>query len=153
MTSTTCKFWPSSRDQWGREGLLWEKESWILHQGNAADHSALAMKQFIADRCTLGTPTPPPPPWLLSVPKVNSALKETHFKSVHEMKRKTLDLLNTVSWCLQYCSEHWEFHMQWCIVQGGGGSVEEDNLNLYDSEKKNLFSTPVPLSSSRTSYI
>jgi hypothetical protein len=30
---------------------LWKKESWILHHGNVPAHNALAMKQFLADKC------------------------------------------------------------------------------------------------------
>jgi hypothetical protein len=31
---------------------LWKKESWSLHQDNAAAHNALSVKQFLDDKCT-----------------------------------------------------------------------------------------------------
>jgi hypothetical protein len=40
-----------------REGVrkktqeLWKKKSWILQQDNAPAHNALAVKQFVADKC------------------------------------------------------------------------------------------------------
>jgi hypothetical protein len=30
---------------------LWKKKSWILHQDTAPFHNALAVKQFLADKC------------------------------------------------------------------------------------------------------
>jgi hypothetical protein len=30
---------------------LWMKKSWIIHQDNAQAHNALAMKQFLGDKC------------------------------------------------------------------------------------------------------
>jgi hypothetical protein len=30
---------------------MWKKKSWHLHQDNAPAHNAVAMKQFLADKC------------------------------------------------------------------------------------------------------
>jgi hypothetical protein len=40
---------------------LCKKKSWILHQDNEPAHNALAVKQFLADKC-IPVLTPPPPP-------------------------------------------------------------------------------------------
>jgi hypothetical protein len=46
-------------------------------------------------------------------PKLKSALKETHFQSVDEVKSKLADLLNRVSADdLQHCFEQLKIHMQ-----------------------------------------
>jgi transposase len=70
---------------------LWKKKSWILHQKNVPLHNALALKQFLTDKCILMVETPPPSPDLAPCdfylfPKVKSALKATHFQSVDEAK-------------------------------------------------------------------
>jgi hypothetical protein len=41
---------------------LWKKKSWILHQDNAPAHNALAVKQFLADKC-IPVLEPPPSPY------------------------------------------------------------------------------------------
>jgi hypothetical protein len=38
---------------------LWKKKSWILHQDNAPAHNALAVKQFLADKCIPVLNSPP----------------------------------------------------------------------------------------------
>jgi hypothetical protein len=80
-------------------------------------HNALAMKQFLADKCI---PVLQHPLWLSPVPKVKSALKGTHFQSVDEVNSKTVDLLNRVSADdLQHCFEQWKIRVQQCIDGGG----------------------------------
>jgi hypothetical protein len=88
---------------------LWKKKSWILHQDIAPAYNALAMKQFLADKC-IAMLEPPPhssdlaPCDFYLFPKVKNALKGTHFRSVDEMKSKTADLLNRASADdLQHC--------------------------------------------------
>jgi hypothetical protein len=100
---------------------LWKKKSWILHQDNAPAHNALAMKQFLADKCIPvlqhSLYSPDLVPYVLYLfPKVKNALKGTHFESVDEVKSETADPLNRVSADdLQHCSEQWKILMQRCI--------------------------------------
>jgi hypothetical protein len=68
---------------------LWKK--WILHQDNAPAHNALAVKQFLTDKC-IPVLEPPLPNFVGFTPcdfylfsKLKSALKGTHFKSVDEL--------------------------------------------------------------------
>jgi hypothetical protein len=71
---------------------LWKKKSRTLHQDNATSHSALAVKQFLADK---RIPVPEHPHSYLApydfylFSKLKSALKATHFQSVDEVKSKT----------------------------------------------------------------
>jgi hypothetical protein len=100
---------------------LWKKKSWILHQDNAAAHSALAVKQFLADKCILVLQHPFYSPDLAPCdfylfPKVKSALKVTNFQSVNEVKSDNL----------QHYFEQCKIHMQRCIDGGRGGYVEGD---------------------------
>jgi hypothetical protein len=75
-----------------KKGLeLWKKESWILDQYHATANNALAVKQFLADKCipvlqhTLYSPDFAPSEFYL-FPKVKSVLKGAHFMSVHEVE-------------------------------------------------------------------
>jgi hypothetical protein len=38
---------------------LWKKKSWILHQDNVPVHNALAVKQFLANKCIPVIEQPP----------------------------------------------------------------------------------------------
>jgi transposase len=67
---------------------LWKKKSWIVLQDNAPAHNALAVKQFLADKC-ISVLEPPPnsldlaPCDFYLFPKLENALKGTQF-SVYE---------------------------------------------------------------------
>jgi hypothetical protein len=66
---------------------MWKKKSWILHQDKAPAHNALAVKQFLADKCIPVLEHAPHSPDLAPCdfypfPKLKSALKGTHFQSV-----------------------------------------------------------------------
>jgi hypothetical protein len=64
---------------------LWKKKSLILHQDNVPAHNALAVKQFLADKCIPVLEHPSPHHFDL-FPKLKNALEGTHFQSVDEMK-------------------------------------------------------------------
>jgi transposase len=69
---------------------LWKKKSWILHQDNAPAHNALAVKQFLADKCISVLEHPPNSPDFAPCdcylfPKLKLALKGIHFQSVDEL--------------------------------------------------------------------
>jgi hypothetical protein len=61
---------------------LWKKKSWILREDNAPAHKAVAVKQFLADKCIPVLEQPPPPPftgfnllWLLLVPQTEKCIE------------------------------------------------------------------------------
>lgn len=102
---------------------LWENNSWLLHQDNAPAHNAISVRQFLANkRITVLEHSP----YFLDLapcdfylfPKVKSALKGTHFKSVGQ--GKTADLLKKVTLeDLQHCFGQWKIRMQRCIDREG----------------------------------
>ena len=81
---------------------LWKNKSWILHQDNAPAHNALSVKRYLAAR---GTPVLEHAPYspdlapcdFFLFPKIKSALKGTRFESMEEVKRKSAELLNTLT--------------------------------------------------------
>jgi hypothetical protein len=78
---------------------LWKKKSWVLHEDNTPAHNALAIKQFLANKCipVLKHFTGFSPLWFLPVRQTESPLKGTHFRSVNEVTSKTAYLLIRVS--------------------------------------------------------
>lgn len=103
----------------------WKNDSWILHQDNAPAHNALSVKQFLADKRIPVLEHPPYSPDLAPCdfylfPKVKSALKGRHFRSVEEVKAETAKLLKALTpEDLQHCFEQWQARMQRCIHRGG----------------------------------
>jgi hypothetical protein len=79
-------------------------------------HVALAVKQFLADKCISVLQHPLYSPDLTPcdlAPQTKSTLKGTQFQSV-EVKSIMADLVNRMSADdLQRCFEQWEIHMQW----------------------------------------
>jgi hypothetical protein len=70
---------------------LWKKKSWILHADDAPAHNALAVKQFLANKCIPVLKLPPhsldlAPCDFYLFPKLKNTLKGTHFQSVNEVK-------------------------------------------------------------------
>jgi hypothetical protein len=78
-----------------KRSYLWKKK-WILHQDNAPAHNALAVKQFLADKCVPVLEQPPPPSHSLDFvscdlylfPKLKSALRGTHLSLSMRLNRK-----------------------------------------------------------------
>lgn len=109
------------------------KNGFILHQDNAPAHSALSVKQFLAQKNITLLEHPPYSPDLAPCdfylfPKVKSVLKGTRFESVAEVKRKTAELLKALTENdLQHCFQQWEIRMQRC-VGAQGEYIEGENM-------------------------
>jgi histone-lysine N-methyltransferase SETMAR len=103
---------------------LWEN-GFILHQDNAPSHSALSVKQFLAEKSITVLEHPPYSPDLAPCdfflfPKVKSELKGTRFESVTEVKKKTTELLRQLKEDdLQHCFDQWKTRMQRCVDAEG----------------------------------
>lgn len=104
---------------------LSRNDSWFLHQDNAPAHNALSVKQFFAEK---RIPVPEHPPYspdlapcdFYLLPNIKSALKETHFQSVEDVKVKTAELLKSLTLDdLQHCFEQWKKRMQRYIDREG----------------------------------
>ena len=71
---------------------LWENNAWVLHHDNAPAHSALSIRQFLAERNvpTLEQPLYSPdlaPCDFFLVPKLKGVIKGTRFTDVEAIKR------------------------------------------------------------------
>ena len=80
---------------------LWENKRWILHHDNALAHSALSIRQFLAERqvATLEHPlySPDLAPcdyWLF--PKIKGVLKGSHFEGVEDIKEHVTSTLRSI---------------------------------------------------------
>ncbi len=70
---------------------LWETNAWVLHHDNAPAHTALSIRQFLAERNTAALKQPPYSPDLapcdfVLFPKIKSVLKGTHFPDIDSIK-------------------------------------------------------------------
>jgi transposase len=98
---------------------LW-KNDFILHQDNAPAHTALSVKQFLAEKQIAMlehppySPDPAPCDFFL-FPKVKSVLKGTRFASVTEVKKKTKLLRQLTDDELQHGFDQWKIRMQQCV--------------------------------------
>jgi transposase len=103
---------------------LW-KNSFILHQDNAPAHTALSVKQFLAEKQIAVLEYPPYSPDLAPCdfflfPKVKSVLKGTRFASLTEVKKKTTELLRQLTDDeLQHGFDQWKIRMQRCVDAEG----------------------------------
>ncbi len=71
---------------------LWENNAWVLHHDNAPAHSALSIRQFLAERNVPTLEQPPYSPDLapcdfFPFPKLKGVIKETRFPDVEAIKR------------------------------------------------------------------
>lgn len=104
---------------------LWKNNAWILHQDNAPAHTALSVKQFLADNKIPVLNHPPYSPDLAPCdfylfPKVKESLKGTHFETLEQVKDKTATLLRSITpEDFQNCYQHWQKRMQRCIFREG----------------------------------
>jgi transposase len=95
------------------------------HLDNAPAHSALSVKQFLANKNISVLQHPPYLPDLAPCnfylfPKIKSVLKGTQFVSVEHVKAKTAEILNSLTeHDLWNCFEHWQYCMQWCVNSEG----------------------------------
>jgi hypothetical protein len=103
---------------------LW-KNGFILHQDNAPAHTALSVKQFLAEKQIAVLEHPPHSPNLAPCdfflfPKVKSVLKGTRFASVTEVKKKTTEQLRQLTDDeLQHGFDQWKIRMQRCVDAEG----------------------------------
>jgi transposase len=103
---------------------LW-KNGFILHQDNVPAHTALSVKQFLAEKqiAVLEHPpySPDLAPWdFFLFSKVKSILKGTRFASFTELKKKTTELLRQLTDDeLQHGFDQWKIRMQWCVDPEG----------------------------------
>jgi len=67
---------------------------------------------------------------LFLFPKIKSALKGTRFESVHAVKEKATQLLNSLTqYDLQHCFQKWKIRMERCRDRGGD-YIEGDNISI-----------------------
>ena len=135
---------------------LWEN-GFILHQDNAPAHSALSVKQFLAEKRITVLEHPPYSPDLAPCdfflfPKVKSELKGTRFESVNGVKKKTTELLRQLTENdLQHCFDQWKTRMQRCVDAEGEYIEGERSLNAGFLIKIKVTAS-VSLLNSHTSY-
>ena len=114
---------------------MWKNASWILHHDSAPAHNALSVKRYLAKNNIPVMEHPPYSPDIAPCdfflfPKIKSALKGTRFESVHAVKAKATQLLN--SWTqddLQHCLQQSKIRMERCRDRGGD-CIEGDNISI-----------------------
>jgi hypothetical protein len=96
---------------------MWKNGSWILHHYNAPAHNALSVTTFLAKHELPVMEHSPYSPDLAPCdfflfPKIKSAPKGTHFKSIDAVKSKATEVMKKLSEKdLQHCYQQWKFHM------------------------------------------
>ena len=98
---------------------FWEAHTWTLHYDNAPAHTALSIRQFLAEKniATLQHPHIPPI-WLAvtfsSSPRLN-VLKETNSSDIGSIKMAaTTELKEIPENAFQECIESWKRRMHKC---------------------------------------
>ena len=115
---------------------MWKNASWILHHDKAPAHSALYVKRYLAKNNIPVMEHPPYSPDLATcdvflVPKIKSALKGIRFESVHAVKAKATQLLNSLTQDdLQHCFQQWKIRME-RFRDRGGDYIEGDNISIF----------------------
>ncbi|KAL4090154.1 hypothetical protein QTP88_025053 [Uroleucon formosanum] len=111
----------------------WRTETWFLHHDNAPAHSALSIREFLADKKIPVVPHPPYSPDLAPCdfflfPKLKFALKGQRFQDVEEIKANTAAELKVLtSEQFQRTFEKWQDRWNHCILSGG----EYFEVNLF----------------------
>ena len=136
---------------------LWEAHAWTLHYNNAPAHTALSIRQFLAERnfATLEHPSHFPdlaPHNFFLFPKIKSVLKGTGFSDNDFIKMAAMTELKKISEnAFQECFESWKRRMHKCFQVKG--DYFEGILLWYISIFFNkVFITPVSLLFGHTSY-
>jgi len=97
---------------------------WILHNGNAPDHKALSVKQFLAQKSTTEMEHPlysrdlTPNDFRL-FPKIKSALKGRRFQDVENIKNLKTALKVIPQQEFQKCFQQWQHRWSKCIAAQG----------------------------------
>ncbi|KAL4131595.1 hypothetical protein QTP88_008888 [Uroleucon formosanum] len=101
----------------------WRTETWFLHHDNAPAHSALSIREFLADKKIPVVPHPPYSPDLAPCdfflfPKLKFALKGQRFQDVEEIKANTAAELKVLtSEQFQRTFEKWQDRWNHCILK------------------------------------
>ena len=100
---------------------LWENNAWVLHHDNAPAHSALSIRQFLAERNIPTLEQPPYSPDLAPCdfflfPKLKGVIKGTRFPDVEAIKRAmTTELQRILEETFRGCIEAWKKTMDKCV--------------------------------------
>ena len=100
---------------------LWEAYTWMLHYDNAFAHTALNIRQFLAERNITTLEHPPYSPDLAPCdfflfPNIKSVLKGTHFSNIDSMKMAaTTELKKIPENDFQECFKSWKRQMYKCF--------------------------------------
>lgn len=103
----------------------WRSGTWFLHHDNAPAHSALSIREFLAEKKIPVVPHPPYSPDLAPCdfflfPRLKSALKGQRFQDVEEIKANTAKELKAITLeQFQRTFEKWQDRWNHCISSGG----------------------------------
>lgn len=109
--------------------------TWILHHDNAPSHSALAVREFLAEKHITVLPHPPYSPDLAPCdffifPKMKKGMKGHHFGSVDNVQGATTQALKVIPLeDFQGCYEEWKNRWERC-VHSQGAYFEGENVKL-----------------------
>ena len=112
---------------------LWENNSWLLHHDNAPAHTALSIREFLAEKNVTVMEQPPYSPDLAPCdfflfPKLKRIIKGTRFPDVEAIKTDVTAELRVIPgddfW---KCVEAWQGRLEKCVRQEGD-YFEGDNL-------------------------
>ncbi|XP_027233874.2 uncharacterized protein [Penaeus vannamei] len=112
---------------------LWQDNSWLLHHDNAPAHSALSIRQFLAEKSIAVLEQPPYSPDLAPCdfflfPKLKGVIKGTRFEDVDDIKKAvTTELRRIPEESFQECMQAWQRRMRKCI-RLQGDYFEGENL-------------------------
>ena len=110
----------------------WETNAWVLHHDNAPAHTALSIRQLLAERNIATLKQPPYSPDLAPCdfflfPKIKFVLKGTHFPDIDSIKMAvTAELGKIPKDAFQECIESWKRRMHECVRLEGITSKEFD---------------------------
>ena len=119
--------------QCARRDELWQNNSWVLHHDNAPAHTALSIREFLAQKNIAVLEQPPYSPDLAPCdfflfPKLKGVIKGTCFEDVHDIKKAvTTELWRIPEESFQECMQAWQRRMGKC-VRLEGDYFEGDDL-------------------------
>ena len=120
------------RSVWDKTRDLWENNAWVLHLDNAPAHSALSIRQFLAERNVPILEHPPYSPDLAPCdfflfPRLKGVIKGIRFPDMEAIKMAmTTELRRIPEEAFQGCIKAWKKRMDKCV------RVEE---NYFEEDK------------------
>lgn len=108
-------------------------DDWVLHHDNAAAHTALSIRVFLAKKNIPVLPHPPYSPDLAPCdfylfPKLKLKLKGHYFGTIEDIQKTVTDDLNTLTENdFQDCYDQWKKRWNHCVTSQGS-YFEGDNL-------------------------